>query len=327
MTRSYLFQAVALVLALVFPALARADAGAAPPLTHSNSTIALLAVDADTRGNTATSVPTIDGCAPMQVGSQYAVDYVVGAIPSDRPIIGFEVEIRYDANLLEAVGVDHALLLAAAGAYSPLTGLTDALPDNDGELRISVLDTASSTEPEANVEIGPGVLARVTFRAKAAGVSKIAIGLESDPLLYPLVLDTRDEMILADKIANASLAIGQDCPPEAREPEIVDLGPTNQEILESNPNLQPPDIAGGTPQQSGGTGATGTARGPSTGQTPNRSSTPARTGGSPQSTNGDDGSSDAAIIAAIVALVVLAGAVAAGGWYLYQRNRRASGSE
>ena len=323
MTRRCLCPTVALALALAFSALTRAEGDAAPALTHSSSTIALLGIDADIRGNAATSVPSIDGCAPIQVGSQYAVDYVVGSIPPDRPIIGFEVEVRYNPDLLEAIQVDHRLLLAAAGTYSPLTGLSDALPDSDGKLRISVLDTASSTEPEANVETGPGVLARITFRAKATGISEVAIGVETDPLLYPLVLDTRDEMILVDKIANASLAIGQDCPPETIQPEVVDLGATNQGTLESNPQLQPPASTDATPQQPAGTGGTaGTS-----GRTPNQSSAPTASGAASQTSDGDDGSYDTPIIAAIIALVALGTAGAAGGWYLYRRNRGASGSE
>jgi len=238
-------------------------------------------------------------------------------------MIGFEVEVRYNPDLLEAIQVDHQLLLAAAGTYSPLSGLSDALPDSDGKLRISVLDTASSTEPEANVETGPGVLARITFRAKSTGIGEVAIGLETDPLLYPLVLDTRDEMILVDKIANASLAIGQDRPPETIHPEVVDLGPTNQEILESNPQLQPLGTTGATLQQPAGAGGTGSPIG---GQTPSRSSSPTAPGDASQAAGGDDGSSDTPIITAIVALVALGSAGAAGGLYLHRRNR-ASGSE
>src|SRR2546427_42565 len=171
---------------------------------QSSSTIGLLGIDADPHGNTATFVGPIDGCARAEAGSTFDIDYVVEAIPQERPMIGYDAEIRYDQALLEVVKVDYQLLLAAAGTYSPLASLTDSVPDFDGKFRVSVLDTASSTEPEANVESGPGVLARVTFRAKASGVSKIAIGLETEPFLYPLVLDTQDEMILADRLGAAS---------------------------------------------------------------------------------------------------------------------------
>jgi hypothetical protein len=286
---------------------------------QSSSTIGLLAIDADPRGNTATFVGPIDGCARAESGSTFDIDYVVEAIPQDRPMTGFDAEIRYDQALLEVVKVDYQLLLAAVGTYSPLASLTDSIPDFDGKFRVSVLDTASSTEPKANVESGPGVLARVTFRAKASGVSKIAIGLETEPFLYPLVLDTQDEMILADRLGAASVAIGVDCPPEAAQPHITDLGPTNQEILAANPQLRPsPGATGDTlPQLPTGTGS------PETSQSPVRTATPTVPGSASSSGNADD-DSDTWLIAGLAALVALGIAAAGGGWYLYQRSRRTS---
>jgi hypothetical protein len=322
MSRSRLGQAVALALAFAFPVLTQAEALAAPPKTHSASTIGLLAIDADPNGNTATSLGAVDGCARVEPGSTIDVDYVVDAIPQDRPMIGFEAEIRYDPGLLEAIKVDSNLLIAAVGTYSPLA-LSDALPDSDGKLRISVLDTASSTDPEANVERGPGVLVRVTFRAKATGLSTLTIGLEKEPLLYPLVLDTQDEMILADRIGGASVAIGRDCPPEAIQPQITDLGPTNQEIIAGN--LRPGAASTNTGAATTGT-TPGGAGGPTTGQTPVRSSTPTVPGSASSSSDAGDGS-DTLLIAVVAVLLALGAAVAGGGWYLYQRYRHTSGSD
>jgi len=285
---------------------------------QSTSTIGLLAIDAVPNGNTATSLGPLDGCARIEPGSTADVDYIVDAVPQDRPMIGFEAEIRYDPALVEVVNIDHRFLLAAVGTYSPLDGLSDPLPDSDGKLRISVIDTASSTEPEANVETGPGVLARITFRAKSPGVSKIAIGLQQEPLLYPLVLDTQDEMILADRLGAASLAIGQDCPPETAEPEITDLGPTNQEIIAGN--LTPGSAstntsvatAGASPQASGGASA---------GQTPGHSPSPSAPRSGSGSSDADNRSSTRPIV--VAALITLAIAGAGAGWYFYRRSRSA----
>jgi len=287
---------------------------------QSASTIGLLAIDAGPNGNTATSLGPLDGCARVEPGATVNVDYVVDAVPEDRPMIGFEAEVRYDPALVEAVNVDHQFLLAAVGSYSPLAGLSDALPDSDGKLRISVLDTASSTDPQANVETGPGVLARITFRAKTPGISKIAIGLEREPLLYPLVLDTRDEMILADRLGAASLAVGRDCPAEAIEPDVTNLGPTNQEIIAGN--LQPGATStpaggpttGASPQVSGGAG------GSTTGQMPGRSPASTTPGSSAASSDADDDSNSLPIV--LAAVLVALGVAAAGGWYFYQRSRR-----
>ena len=210
--------------------------------THSTSAIGLLAIDANSEGNTATSLGPVSGCARIEPGAQTTVDYIVDAIPQDRPMIGFEAEVRYDPQLLEVVDADYRLLLAAAGAHQPFTGQSDQPPDSDGSFRMQVLDTASTTEPAANVEIGPGVLARLTFRAKAAGFAPINIAVSRDPLVYPIVLDTQNELIFADRTGSASLAIGQDCPVEAQQPVITEMAEINEQILTDNPEL-----TGGTP--------------------------------------------------------------------------------
>ena len=279
--------------------------------THSGSTIGLLALDAGPEGNNPTSLGQIDGCARVDAGSSVMVDYVVDSIPLDRPMIAFEAQIRYDPQLLEVVDLDHDLMLAAAGAYSPFAGLSDDLPDSDGDFRISVLDTASSAQPEANVESGAGVLARITFRAKAAGLTNVAIAVETEPLIYPLVQDTHNEMIFVDRLGSASVAVGQDCPPQALQPKIHDLAPISDEILAANPDLR----ASATPVGS----AAAPESSPNSGDealSPAATATPfADTGTTPK--RADDGSSDAGLIVAVVLLVTLC-AVGAGGWLLYR---------
>jgi hypothetical protein len=221
--------------------------------THSNSLIGLLAIDANVQGNTATSIGPIDGCARVEPGAQIDVDYVVDAIPEDRPMIAFEVLIKYDPALLEVVAVDYDLMLAAVGSYQPFTGLTDELPDSDGEYRLVVLDTASQTyvpeinQPEANVERGKGTLARITLRAKAAGVSEVAVGYDpANGGPYPLTQDTQNETIIVDKIGGASIAIGQDCPPEVIAPKIIDPPNTEAEIFGGTPPAGVPTVPGGS---------------------------------------------------------------------------------
>jgi len=206
--------------------------------THSNSLIGLLSIDANVQGNTATSIGPIDGCARVEPGAQIDVDYIVDAVPEDRPLIAFEVDIRYNPDLIEVVAVDYDLMLAAVGTYQPFVDLTDELPDSDGDYRLVVLDTASQTElrdpstgeitqPEANVERGKGTLARITLRAKAPGVTEVNVGYDPPDGPYPLTQDTQNETIIVDKIGGVSIAIGQDCPPEVIAPKIID--PPNTE--------------------------------------------------------------------------------------------------
>ncbi len=313
MTRVRGRRAVAFAVALALLSFASAAEGGGPLARHSNSTIGLLALDADTQGNTATSLGLIDGCVRAEPGATVKLDYVVDSIPQDRPMIAFEAQIRNDRQLLEVLDVDNDLLLAAAGAYSPFAGLSDDLPDSDGDFRISVLDTASSTEPQANVETGAGVLARITFRAKAIGVSDVAIAVQQEPLIYPLIQDTQNEMIFVDRLGSAAVAVGQDCPAEATEPKIVDLTPLNEEILASNPDLRATAIPdGGTASPPSAT--TNANETPAVGRVTDAPATPP-----PANKLGDDGS-DAWLIAGILVLLML-GTAASGGWYLYRRSR------
>lgn len=306
----------AATITLAFLTLAPFSAGGAVLATHSTSTVGLLAIDADPGGNTATSLGPLDGCVRVEENSRIDLDYIVDSIPPDRPIIGFEVEVRYDPQLLEAVEVDRDLLLSAVGAYSPFAGLSDGLPDSDGSLRIAVLDTASAAEPEANVERGAGVLARITFRAKAAGLSEVSIALETQPLVYPLIQDTQNETIFADRLGSASVAVGQGCPPQAAEPKIVDLAQTNAEIIADNPHLIGDPTPSGVPT-SPSTEPTGR------GGTPASAATASPHPPTPSNTASDDGS-DTALIVVVVALLALATAACGSGWYLYQRSRKSS---
>jgi cohesin domain-containing protein len=208
-----------LVLTDVPPATRSAEAN------HSASSIDLLAIDAQPEGNVATALGPLDGCSSAAVGGLVTVDFIVADVPQDRPLIGFEAEIHYDRRLLEVVSVQSDLLLAAEGEFEPFIGLSDPLPDRDSVYRISVLDTASVTSPEANVERGPGVLARLTFRTLAKGVSRISIGynLRGDFLLYPLNLDTQNEVIQIDHLGSAAVVSGKECPAGFNSPRIRPL--------------------------------------------------------------------------------------------------------
>jgi hypothetical protein len=316
---------------IALTAFARAD--------HSPNLIGLLALDVNTQGNTATSLGPLDGCARVEPGGRIDVDYVVDAIPDDRALIGFQVEIRYNPDLLEVVAVDYDLMLAAVGSYQPFGGgdLTDPLPDSDGSYNLVVLDMASQTEnpdqgtQEANVERGPGVLARITFQGKGSGVSEVNIGY--DPLnggAYPLTLDTQGEIVITDKIGGASVAVGQDCPAEAIPPRIIDPPNTEEEIHGGTP---PPPVPGATPEgQTPAEGGVPTPEGQTPtpeGQTPAPGEVggPAAGRGSPTPSPIEDDivdeeeDSNTGLFVGAFALLGLGTAAAGGGWYMFRRSR------
>jgi len=206
---------------------------------QTNSFIALMAIDADPTGNTATSLGEIDSCVSATVGSEIEVDLVVDQIPEDRLMASFQIEIGYDPAILEAVAVDNDQLLGAEGSYEPFEALTDPLPDSDGALTVSSLDLASDALTFANMENGPGVISRVTFRAIAEGTSVVRPNLDPG-FVYPAILDTDSEVVSVRKIAPAAIVVGGDCeadsaPPPTEYPNLEDFPDTTGPIAEDDP--------------------------------------------------------------------------------------------
>ncbi len=146
------------------------------------------------------------------------VDLVVDAVPDDRPFIGYQVDIDYDPNLLEVIAADNGFLLGASGTFEPYDGLSNPLPDSDGSFTIITVDLASG----ASMETGPGVLSRLTLRAKATGVSAVAPGFDP-PAVYPALIDLNNTLIEVRTIAGIKVAVGQDCPPGQTEIEPTEL--------------------------------------------------------------------------------------------------------
>ncbi len=261
---------------------------------HSTSTIALMAIDADPDGNKATSLATIDRCATTKAGDEIVVDLVVDEIPTDRHFASFEIHVGYDPKVLEAVKVDNRQLLAAVGAHTAFEGLTDKLPDSDGDFTVSNLDTASDPVTFANMESGPGVISRITFRAKAAG-STVVIPRFDLGLVYPAVLDERyDEFIPVDAIQGATIVVDGEC--AADPPLILTPLPIECVITGVAPSRTPiPDECKNLPT----------------------AATPTPTPGIEPDTGG--GSVPAAAVGGLLALGVIA--AGAGGWMLYGRTK------
>ena len=276
----------------------------------SNATIHLLAIDADPTGNGWTSLGPIDPCFRTEVGKEVDVDVVVDAIPPEREIIGWQMTIRYDPAILQVVAVDKSLLLAAEGRYQGLDVFSDPLPDNDGSIMEAMADLASNSPPGANMESGPGVLMRMTVRAKAPGLASIYVDQNADILIN----DNVNVPIGIDQIAAATIAVGEDCPTLAPEAQItvVPASPTMA------PQVNPPgataglgDAAGTSPAQTQGPGAAVSAIAPP----------PTAVPAAPGLGEGlEGGSSDALPIIGSVLGALAVAALMAGGWLLYWRR-------
>jgi hypothetical protein len=298
---------------------------------QSQSTIPLVGADALIEGNTATGIGPRDPCVRAEVGSEVVVDFIVDAVPADRPMIGYQINVRYDANLLEVVAANNDLMLGATGQYQPFPGLSDVIPDTDGDYLIIIADLASmaptAEDPDgANMESGQGVLSRVTFRAKAPGRSDVAPGYDGVDV-YPAIIDPQNTTVGVDTIAKTVVAIGEDCgqvPPESQVEEL----PPIEEILGS---ATPASTGGGSPGSPTPEGQTPIPSADGSSESP--TATPDSTGededGSPTPTPavlpaaGDD-DDETGMMALAAVLALLGAALIGGGAFVLFKRAQAS---
>jgi len=216
-----------------------ASAGAS---AQSQSSIQLVAMDADPAGNTATSLGHLDPCVRAEPGSEVTVDLVVDSVPEDRPFLGFQIEVVYEPTVLEVTGVRYDYLLAANGSFQPFDGLSEPLPDADGSFKVIIADLAS-VPPAENMETGEGVLLRLAFTAKTAGTSSVAPGYDP-PDVYPALIDGTNSVIEVRTIAGIEVVVGEDCPPGQTAIEPTELPPVSAGI--PAPVLSPTPVPSAT---------------------------------------------------------------------------------
>ncbi len=310
-----------LALPAVFLCALAAGLLALPASAQSDATIGIVSTDAVIAGNSATALGPLNACVRAEPGAPVSVDLVVDAVPADRGVIGFQVAIEYDPSLLTLTAVDNEFLLAAKGTFEPFEGLSDPLPDTDGDGRYTILVAdLASRPPIENIESGKGVLSRLTFTAKGAGISPVAPSFDP-PEVYPSIIDIQNTTIGVDSTGTASIAVGQDCDaaPEAT-PVIEDLPPIDQ--IPGFPTPVPtPTPVGQTPGPSGSGNA----------GTPTRPGSPgtANPGDGPDIATPEegDGGTSAGAVAAVAALAAAGVALAGGGaWMLLRRRRGGDGA-
>lgn len=311
-----------LVAALVAPLAILYGAGA-----QAGPAINLIAVDADPQGNTATSLGPLNACTRAEPGATVTVDVVVDAVPgppTQNGIVGFELYIDYPADLVSVTAVDHEFLLGAVGTYAPFEGLSDPLPDSDGRYYLAIADLATN-DPDngSNVEEGPGVLARLTLTAKAAGIAGVSVVFQP-PDIYPTVLNNQNVTLDVQNLAAAQIAIGQDCPvPPESAPVPQPIPPFDEATITPTPTPGPtdrPPPATPTP----GAGSPAADGSPTPPPTPRARTSPTPTANPEDQEEEGDGGASAGTIALVVVLVAAGGGLAgAGGYMLYRRSHPA----
>jgi YVTN family beta-propeller protein len=149
---------------------------------QQTSSAAAISVDVDIddnddgmADNTATSLGTIDPCISVSNGATFDVD-VVATNLIDLKV--WSIAFRYDRSVVNVVGRDVQMFLAA----SPGSQVKDNSYGDPGLSGVYDL-LASDVSDEADArESGSGVLVRLTLKAVAPGISKVAV---ENPFLFP----------------------------------------------------------------------------------------------------------------------------------------------
>lgn len=169
-----------------------------------------LGVDVTTGGNTASALGTIDTCRRVEVGDTFDVDLVIANVDGLR---AWELYFGFDGSLLQLTGQNTAYMVSGFDASDPV-------PDSTGRHFLAIGGTQAAS--------GSGVLARLTFRAMATGVSNVAVVY--NPVWPRLTAasgplgDTTGDSYFDGPVSAARIAIGQDCP---STPVVTDTpGPT-----------------------------------------------------------------------------------------------------
>jgi len=144
--------------------------------------------------NAAASLGIIDPCISVSNGATFDVDIFMTDLIELKV---WNVVFRYDPSVVNVIDRDVQMLLAASAA-SQVKDHSYADPGLSGAYDL----LASDVSEEAGAhESGSGVLARLTLRALAPGITRVTL---EDPFLFPFQA--------VDSEAGAFIAVDEACP-------------------------------------------------------------------------------------------------------------------
>lgn len=201
---------LAATVAIVLTVLAVATLDSIQPANATHNSLPEAGIDPVVAGNGARTLGPNEGCAGVNVGDTFDVDFYVKDIPSPFSDQGgglssFEGDIRYDPALLRVTGARFDLLLASGpGGFNPFS-FSNSVPDTDGSFHMAVVDLS------LGYDWGSGVLARLTFVALANGKSALTTGNTAPPNDIPVLGDASSHEYSVANFREASVSIGSPC--------------------------------------------------------------------------------------------------------------------
>ena len=170
----------------------------------------LVGVDADSSGNTATSLGTIDTCRSVSQGETFDVDVWVQNTPQ---FLGVQNDLNYDQAVLRVIDNDDEQLVIAGPGGGPVFSVSEPPPDEDGSYTSIAVDLAAVGGS------GDGVLARVTLEALNTGYSPLSVsGVYLVDVNIESIGDGPDQGDYFDgPFTGAIIWVGQPCPSGAND--------------------------------------------------------------------------------------------------------------
>jgi hypothetical protein len=185
-----------------------ANAGVATPTT--------IGIDAIVEGNSADALGPIDDCAEISVGDSHEIDVYVTDVTD---LLAWEADLVFNPDILEVTAVDTTIFLATSPG-SDAQDVSQTGSADEGRLQLAGFDAADPLAPDS----GSGQLARLTFKAKAAGVSALELPLpdldgdgnpDKGPLLQDAdanpIGDTNGDTFFDGQVSAAKLAVDASC--------------------------------------------------------------------------------------------------------------------
>ena len=178
-----------------------------------------IGVDANPAANAATSLGPIDSCMSVSTGDTFDVDIFITDVTD---LLAWEVYFVYDGSIINIV--DHDVqMFQAANEGSNIFDLSEVLPDLDARYGLAAADLADPPAPDS----GSGVLARLTLKAVAPGISPASVPLidfdnngtmDLGPFLSDMhgnpIDDLNNDTFFDGQISAAQIAVDTACPPE-----------------------------------------------------------------------------------------------------------------
>ncbi len=171
----------------------------------------IVAIDADTSGNSAFVVGSIEPCVGSKtIGDTFFVDVVIDEVDALDDMAGFGFDLFYNSAVLKIIGKDSASFMLPTG--TPFGG---PIPDSTGSWRY---DVAEFGGPFPN---GEGVLVRLELEAVGNGLSNLDLDdlTGGGPGVPPGILDSTATNLTVNNDLDGVVAVGQACP-------TADLGVT-----------------------------------------------------------------------------------------------------